>query len=176
MGETRFAGETKGLLDTESGEALAQLYRLHAPWLRRMVALLGRPQGMEPEDVVQETYLRAARYQKEDARLQPKALLLRIARNLVRDKARQSASEARTLQRAVHTGLFDDATPPDQEYLLALKTIILALPPPLRDVFLLSRFTPMTYDEIAKHHGISVKTVEWRMNKALAICADRMRD
>jgi DNA-directed RNA polymerase specialized sigma24 family protein len=34
----------------------------------------------------------------------------------------------------------------------------------------------MTYEEIAEAQSISVKVVEWRVAKALAICAKRLRD
>jgi RNA polymerase sigma-70 factor (ECF subfamily) len=48
------------------------------------------------------------------------------------------------------------------------------MPPLYRDIFVLNRFGGMTYPEIARARGISVKTVEWRMSKALEHCASRL--
>jgi RNA polymerase sigma-70 factor (ECF subfamily) len=62
-------------------------------------------------------------------------------------------------------------SPPAQEQTLALKQAILGLPPKLQEVFLLSRFGGLSYDQIAVRCGLSVKTVEARMSKALALCA-----
>jgi RNA polymerase sigma-70 factor (ECF subfamily) len=51
----------------------------------------------------------------------------------------------------------------------------LRLPENLRDVFVLSRFSGMTNQDIAIHCGVSVKTVEWRMTRALAHIAEGLR-
>lgn len=48
-----------------------------------------------------------------------------------------------------------------------LQETIAALPPKCREVFVLSRYEDMSYKEIAAHLGISVKTVENQMGKAL---------
>ncbi|VWX49762.1 sigma factor-like helix-turn-helix DNA-binding protein [Novosphingobium sp. 9U] len=50
------------------------------------------------------------------------------------------------------------------------------MPEPLRDVFVLSRFQRMTNRDIALHLGVSIKTVEARMSKALEHCLTKLRD
>jgi RNA polymerase sigma factor (sigma-70 family) len=152
------------------------LYRRYGAWLR---AALMRRFGTAPhdtDDVVQEAWLRLARYAPEAAARHPRALLLSIAGNLVRDDARRRVRRGATI--AIDR-LGDADTPavmPEQIAVLALKETILTLPPVCRDVFVLSRFSAMTYEEIADHLGIAVKTVEWRMGKALAHCAAALGD
>lgn len=51
-----------------------------------------------------------------------------------------------------------------------------SLPPKCRAIFQLSRFEDMTYKEIAAKLGISVKTVENQMGKALRVLRERMKD
>lgn len=165
------------IADRASEAPVEQLYRRHAGWLGKILAQRLRASALDVDDLVQETYLRVARYPDVEERGHPRALLLRIAINLARDQLRR---------RVVRGGLDvpieqisqqeAGSQPPDQHAELELKQAVLALPPRYRDVFVLSRFTGLTYDEIASHLGISVKTVEWRMSKALAICAARLRD
>ncbi len=50
-----------------------------------------------------------------------------------------------------------------------------ALPPKCRTVFQLSRFEELTYQEIADHMGISIKTVENQMGKALRLLRERLK-
>lgn len=163
--------------DLGDSQGLDRLYRDHAAWLgaaltRRLGAL-----AAEAEDIVQETYMRVARYVGEGAVVHPRALLLTIAGNLARDRARGAA-------RRGHIVRGDEAAlvlnrlgvPGCQEQDMLLKQLVLTLPEPLRDVFVLSRFTGMSYEDIASHFGLSVKTVEWRMSKALALCASRLSD
>ena len=161
------------LTDAEAN-GLADLYRRHAARLGRM--LRRRFGAADAEDLVQETYLRmAARPQPEDIR-HPAALLAEIARNAGRDEARRVRVRGGAAVVALNEmGAWEaPSVRGDQDPTVLLKQLVLTMPEPWRDVFVLSRFVGLTYHEIAEHYGISVKTVEWRMGKALAWCADQI--
>ncbi len=153
--------------------SIAELYRLHSNWLRAIVRRKGG--GESSEDVVQEAFLRASLSLAGDQVRHPKALLLKIAQNILRDSAR-SALAAKNVQPLVDPMGPQCVASPDQVETVLLKQVVLALPDIYRDVFLLSRFGGMSYDQIAAVRGISVKTVEWRMSRAMAMCAARMRE
>ena len=57
----------------------------------------------------------------------------------------------------------------------SVKDAIDTLPPKCRAVFQLSRYEELTYNEIANQMGISVKTVENQMGKALRILRERLQ-
>lgn len=169
-----FGGEpvTDGLdgIQEDGRPGLADLYRRYSTWLTARVA---RRFGVDlAEDLAQETWLRIAPYQARGDIRHPKALLLRIASNLAIDAGRRSGRRDAPLD---EDALNSPAEPASQAEMLLLKQVILSLPQPLRDVFVLSRFACLTYDQIGERLGISTKTVEWRMTKALAHCAARLR-
>ncbi len=56
---------------------------------------------------------------------------------------------------------------PVQTEALLLKQLILNLPQPERDIFMLSRFGGLTNEQIAGRLDLSVKTVERRITRAL---------
>jgi RNA polymerase sigma-70 factor (ECF subfamily) len=155
--------------------ALDRLYRQYAGWLGRTLAVRFRSTAVEVDDLVQETYVRASRYEPEEANRHPKALLMKIAVNLARDHMRRNVVRG-GLGRAEPEEAELVASPADQHQAAMLKEIVLGLPPIYRDVFVLNRFTGLTYEEIASHVGISVKTVEWRMSRALAMCVKQLED
>jgi RNA polymerase sigma-70 factor (ECF subfamily) len=160
----------------ELAGTLDLLYRRHAAWLTRVLASRLRSTPVDVDDIVQESYVRIARYPADEASRHPKSLLMRIAVNLARDQMRRNVVRG-GLSQPGEDDLPDLPAPNEEpERLLDLKRAILQLPPLYRDVFVLSRFTGLTYEEIASHFGISVKTVEWRMSKALAMCAAWLRD
>lgn len=146
-----------------------RLYRAHAPWL---IAFLRRRFGaQEAEDLAQEAYVRLFRHDTKV--LNPRAFLARVALNAARDQARRRAVRPALL---AEDPAHPPTTPAGQAEAVLLKQAILALPPRLRTVFLLSRFGGLTYEEIARRCNVSVKTVEARMTQALAMCSDLMRD
>ena len=93
---------------------------------------------------------------------------------------RYGIREARRSRRARHADEVSRShgwgfeTPAQADELL-MKQLVLGLPEPLRDVFVLSRFGGLSNSQIGEQLGISPKTVEWRMTKALAHCAAQLR-
>ncbi len=57
-----------------------------------------------------------------------------------------------------------------------LKKTINGMSPIIRDTFLLCREEELGYKEIAQKLGVSVKTVEYRISKALVILREELRD
>ena len=152
---------------SESGSlSLELLYRRHFTWLMRAVRQrFGRDQA---EDLVQETYARVAASQGVAIR-NPKAFLMQVATRVAIDQERRRV--VRSDLSVPSSGVSDVADEAGQAELLLLKQVILGLPVQLRDTFLLSRFAGLTYEEIADRERVALKTVEWRMSKALKLCA-----
>ena len=152
--------------------ALEGLFRRYHRWLW---AVLRRQYGaQDAEDLVQETYLRMARYDRAEQIRHPRALMMQIARNVATDRFRRAQRETEASVTAPDIEAF--GAPAGQQQAVLVKQMVLALSPKLRDVFLLNQIEGLTYPEIARLRGISVKTVEWRMRKALARCATAMQD
>jgi RNA polymerase sigma-70 factor (ECF subfamily) len=148
-------------------------YSQHSNWLRRVLAR--RFGAARADDLVQETFMRLASW-KSGAADHPRSLLVTIAVNAARDEHRKAmvrgGGNTARLEDVFES--FEPSICADQLETLLLKQIIMSLPVLYRDVFVLSRFRGLTYEEIASHCGLSVKTVEWRMSKALALCADQL--
>lgn len=145
-------------------------------WLHRLLRRSLRLPAAEVEDIVQETWLRVLRAPPAEV-AHPRAFLSRIALNLFRDGHRREKlrrEKAHLLAANDITAVPSQALH-EQEADRLLEQIITDLPQPLRDVFVLSRFRRMTNHDIAAHLGISVKTVEWRMGKAMEQCMTRLR-
>lgn len=162
--------------DSRAEGRIAGLFRTYGAWLARA---LRRRYGEQAEDLAQEAFMRAAKYGEAGAVIRhPKALLLRIAHNAAADQA-QRHSEA-VARASVVIEFSDYVLEPSQSAeqieLLLLKQLIMRMPPIYRDVFVLSRFRAMSYGEIAQTLALPLKTVEWRMSKALAYCSDALAD
>ena len=145
----------------EEGErsGLSRLYALHSAWLSARLRHLG-VNGVD--DIVQETYLRIAPYQARGDVQHPKSLLLRIATNLVAEEGRRA--QRRQSHIAQTTGWTET---PSQAEAVLIKQLVLGLPQPEQDIFLLSRFEGLTNEQIAERLEVSVKTIERRMTRAL---------
>ncbi len=156
----------------EAHRGLAFIHSQYAKWLR--ARLIRRYGAQDAEDLLQETWLRLALYGAAGGVRHPKALLLKIAANLARDRhARRLRAERYAVDAERANGWGVQAASQAEEVLA--REIVLGLPQPLRDVFVLSRVGGLSNSQIAERLGISPKTVEWRMTKALAHCAAQLR-
>lgn len=125
----------------------------------------------EAEDLVQEAWLRLARYEDEKQLVeQPEAFLMRTALNLSIDAHR--ASSVRGEHVLLEQVVLVDTTPSTEAVLLAKERMarltqgLGRLSEKTRDVFLAHRVDGLPYTEIAKLHGISVTTVHHHVAKA----------
>lgn len=134
----------------------------------------------DANDVAQEAYVRMMQYEGARDIHSPSSLLFRIATNVANDFAR--ADQSRRVQDQCSIDDHELAShEPSAERQIAgcedLATLLVAirqLPQKCQQVFLLSRVKHMTYPEIAKHCGISVKMVEKHISHALAVCMKKV--
>jgi len=151
--------------------AVDSLFQRYDAWFR---PALRKRYGDLADDLAHEAYLRAAVHEAEGKVRYPKAFLLNVANNLATDGfRRQRREEDHFVDSSVFTSQATDAS---QEYELILKQIVLALPPELRDVFVLSHITGLTHREIALQLGLTERTVKDRMRRATLRVAAAMRD
>jgi RNA polymerase sigma-70 factor (family 1) len=82
-----------------------------------------------------------------------------------KDKRKESLSEK--IQKTAVLELIECDEEHTQLKLKHIAEIIEQLPPKRKEIFIMSKTEGLTYDEIATHMEISVKTVETQMSKAL---------
>jgi RNA polymerase sigma factor (sigma-70 family) len=135
------------------------------------------------EDVVQETWIRAT---TSGAVMpdNPRAYLYRMAGNLAIDHMRRNARSAAWIDGTSDDGAVervespqpapDDVVAARQEWGV-LTDAVKDLPEKCRQVFLLYRGRDMTMRQIAQALGISEKTVEKHIARAMVQCRQRLR-
>ena len=134
-------------------------------WLIRFLA---QRFGIEAaEDLVQEAISRTLAAGSVVRR--PKAFLAKVAIRVALEEVRR-----RPEPRFVYEPVVSVA--PEAEVTVLLEQTIAALPEPIRDVFVLSRFGGLSNVEIAQRCNLSVKRVEARLTEARRRCAALMQD
>lgn len=133
----------------------------------------------DARDIAQESVTRLLRYRDTEPASAWRPLLYRIARNLLNEQYRRSQSRKEHQNVPLDTIEVADPAPPLELVLMQeqqeawLRAAMLALPPRCRQVFVLCRVDGLSHAEVARRCGISVKTVEKHLTKALAALCDK---
>lgn len=150
----------------------AAFARVRAALMRR-----GRTSD-EADDLVQEAWVRLARYEKEQAVVQPEAFLMRAALNLSIDAHRARASRGEEV--VIDEVELVDAAPTAEaimlgrERLARLSVGLGRLSEKTRDIFLAHRIDGLSYQEIARQHRLSISSVEKHIAKATLVMTSWM--
>jgi RNA polymerase sigma factor (sigma-70 family) len=131
-------------------------------------------------DIVQDVWLRAAAQSVEPVR-NPRAYLYRVAGNLAVDRLRAETAHARHVRGGGLPESVPSLSPPADRIVQArqefdiLRAAVRELPARCRAVFLLYRGHGLTMRQVAARLGISEKTVEKHIAKAMVHCRNRLR-
>jgi RNA polymerase sigma factor (sigma-70 family) len=162
-------------------EIVERLFTAHRgallAYLKRLLA-----SAEDAEEIVQETYIRLLKFEDiEQLDHQVRRFLFRIATNLARDRFRQRKARAHDAHLS-YDSLEIEATEESPDEIAdwdagmeVLRQALLDLPPRHRQVFLLHVTENMSYRTIAKHLGVSTKTVERDLAMVLELCQSRLR-
>ncbi|HET9425038.1 MAG TPA: RNA polymerase sigma-70 factor [Gemmatimonadaceae bacterium] len=148
----------------------------YAPLVAMGAALL-RDRG-PAEEVVQDVMLELWR-RRESLTFETslRAYLFQATRNRALNVLRRQRVETRgesTIVAGMPTPEAADSEARESELNVAIQSAIAGLPDRCREVFELSRIRGLKYTEIASELGISVKTVEAQMGKALRIMREKL--
>ena len=130
------------------------------------------------EDLVQDVFAAIWRRHAEFDYADPLPYLYRAVRNRAISQRRQAERHGGWLAGLAHEWADRHAAPPDSseadELAVAIEGAIAALPERRRLVFAMHRDEHLTYAEIAAALGISIKTVETQMGRALKSLRERL--
>lgn len=148
-------------------EAFADFFREHQPGILNYIYRLSGGNRSLAEDVSQQVFLSFWNHRNEydlDKPLAP--LLLTMARNAWLNAAKRE-DYRKTSELKEDGASAQDRGLERRELEKAIERALAALDDPLREVFVLSRYHGLKYSQIAQLLGISVKTVEARLSRAL---------
>jgi RNA polymerase sigma-70 factor (ECF subfamily) len=177
---TSAADDRELLARVRAGETSAfdTIFRANYALLVRVAESMLRERATA-EEIAQDVMLELWRRREAlDVTESVRGYLLQATRNRTLNHLRHRAIERRSEPQIIENATRSpstDAGAREAEIEAALQSAIADLPDRCRQIFELSRFDGLKYSEIASRLGISVKTVEVQMGKALRILRERLR-
>ena len=175
-GEAAIAA-TAGIRHADAAERLASLFDTHHERLYRLARRLSR-NADDARDLVQETFLRAARSPDSVPSEAPndEAWLVRVLINICRDRWRQTANRARLDPLGTATQPLRAADP---ESALIVRSLVWealdSLTPRRRAVLVMYELEGATIPTIAGTLGVTIVTVRWHLSRGRREMASRIR-
>lgn len=136
------------------------------------------PSLPDPDDVVQEAYIRVLRFHGSHTLRSPKSLLFIVARNLATDVFRRQHTAPEALPNFQDIAVVDadeSVAVAHEQKLQMLEEALQSLPERCREVVLLKRFHNLSYEEISRRMGISHNTISAHMTAGMSKCRDYFR-
>ncbi|MGB8841131.1 MAG: RNA polymerase sigma factor [Aliidongia sp.] len=134
------------------------------------------------DDCMQETFLRIWRQeQRGGLRDEGRGYLFTTALNIARDRHRHNRVRCASAHDVLSDELIDEigsdaeAVTHWRQGMHELESALEGLRPSTRTVFLLHHVECLTYPEIARRQGVTTRTVEREMARALSHCAERLQ-
>ena len=142
--------------------------------LRAVALRAGRE---EADDVVQEAFLKVVETSKREEVRTLENLLSRIVRRVAISNFRRRKTRVDYARSELGEGAVDPAADPERalmgaQRLQRVMAVIDAMPLRRREAFLMHRVDELTYPQIARRAGISVKAVEKHMHLAMRHLSD----
>ncbi len=161
-----------------NGDFVGEIFRQYG---RDLLGFLrARVNSGDVEDIAQKAYLQLLQHPDPAEIQNPKAYLFRTANNLMlnhvrHQRVRSDHVEINVDPDAVMSSLpLPDAALEGMRELDRLRVVLSELPPLCRHAFLLHRIDGLTHAQIARHLGISQKTVERYIIRAFDLCYSRL--
>ncbi len=165
-------------MTSRNTEFVSQLFMHYGVQLHNY--LNSRINRHDVEDIAQKTYLQILQHPNPEEIQNPQAYLFRTASNLAIDSIRRDNTRSKHTTVEIDTDEVSSAAPgmdtiidsklKFREFLSALDE----LPEMCRHAFILNRLDGLTHSEIAAQLGVSKKTVQRYILKALKHCEHRL--
>lgn len=159
--------------DLSLRSAVNDLYCDHHGWLHGWLRKrLGN--AFDAADLAQDTFVRVIKARSALEIREPRPYLSMIAKGLMIDLFRRRSLEQSYLEALAATPEREQPSLEEQaivlQTLMEIDRLLQGLGPKIKQSFILSQFDGLTYPQIAERLGVSVRTVNNHMAKAMEHC------